>query len=68
MQKYSFTEYSRKKDKDITTIVNAKKPLAAAKKIWKSRKYLVRFTIKNVETNETYQFNSKSWARNGKFL
>ena len=46
---------------------NAKNPLSAAKKAWRSNKYLDKIWIENLNNHEIHCFNANEWmCSNGK--
>ena len=55
-------------EKDIVIEVKAKKPLSAAKKIWRQKKSLTIFDIINIDTGEVFKMDSSHWSRKGKFI
>jgi hypothetical protein len=48
----------------IDYFVNAKTPLAAAKKIWRANKDLDIIYIKDINTDEIFYFSSVTWTNN----
>ncbi len=55
-------------EEDVIIEVNAKTPLAAAKKIWRRKKSLTIFDITDIDTGEIFKMDSSHWSRKGKFL
>ena len=64
--KNSYIYYENTDDGQREVKVNGKNALSAAKKLWKQKKHLTKFTLYD-DKGTSYKFDSNSWSINGKF-